>query len=199
MSPRPTNSPGNSSDAPEGGQQQVDVLGCRDAAEQHDLGARRQPVAQLVRALPERPRVAALAGVDRHAREGAQVADVITVSGASEPAVRRDHEHAGAAGGRRREALRVGELAAEVERRDEAEDLAERSALAPDAPRELEGSAGASSCRPRSPVQLAGESRNTRWGTPATSRNRPAPQRAGTPLGFASLRASLAEGPAAAR
>ena len=46
--------------------------------------------------------------------------------GRDEAAVGRDHEHAA----RRREARRVGELAAEVERREEAEDLAERRAVA---------------------------------------------------------------------
>jgi ATP-dependent DNA ligase len=62
---------------------------------------------------------------------------VIAVSGARARG-RRDHEHARRAGRRRREVARVGELAAEVQRRDEAEHLADRRAAVAQPLRELE-------------------------------------------------------------
>ena len=91
--------------------------------------------AQRPRVVAQRLRVAAARRRrSARARRRAGRASRIGVSGATSPRSGGDHEHAGAAVGRRREALRVGELAAEVERGEEAEDLAERSAVAAQAP-----------------------------------------------------------------
>ena len=140
MSPRPTKSGGNTQRAAEH----------RRAARRHTSVSRCCRAARPLRARGQRARAARAQRRGAAARSGPPPASIGTRAKArrsrerdrglrlDEPAVRGDHEHARAARRRRREALRIRELAAKVERRQEAEDLAERSAFAAHALRELE-------------------------------------------------------------
>ena len=151
-------------------EQDVDILGRRDAAEQHHVAVRPDLVQQRARAPFERPPIAGI--VLMHVAVGKClyrfVRDVRI--GTAQAGVRCDDVDAASQDrgvrrvriGRPREAQRVGELAAEVETADEHEDVAEHRA----APRaELFGSAnvafGDSTCFARVPLQFAGDSKNT--------------------------------------
>ena len=133
MSPRPTKSAGKRSRSPS----DLERAGPRTCRWRRCPAARPRP--------PGAARAARRCGVapERRDDSGASPASMSTCAkraqprqvhqlvGAAQPLAGRDDEHAGEAGGRRREGLRVGELAAEVEAAEEREDLAERRARRP--------------------------------------------------------------------
>ena len=137
MSPRPTKSPGKSSDRPKASSSKSTYFGVA-MLPSSTISARSGSGRASPRALLERLRVALLGGVDRHARKGAQVAGRDHGLRRRETPIRGDHEHARASSEGSQSAACQGELAPEVERGDEAEDLAERRAVAAHAPGEIE-------------------------------------------------------------
>ena len=106
-------------------EQSIDVLPCRDAAEEHDAGVARLLRCDRVRIASEWGEVALVSAGDVDLAELLEVVAPESGFRRNESAVRRDDEDGRYVGGRRRELARVRELPAEIELAQEAEDFAD--------------------------------------------------------------------------
>ena len=130
MSPRPTNSAGKRRRSPKTPSERVEVLSGGDAAEQHDLAAaaRGSARAGARRAAAARGSARSPASMSTSAKRAEPRARPPARRRARSPSAGVMTSTPGTPGGRPREGVRVGELAAEVEPAEEGEHVAERGA-----------------------------------------------------------------------
>src|SRR6266540_78027 len=122
------------------GQQRIDVLAGRDAAEQDHLAVRSDSGGQLAGVAVERLAVAWVVALDVDAREAPQTLEVHRLVGGPQAFGGRDDVDAHASVQRARERARVRQLSTEIQPAQKREHLAERSARADtDSPGEVEG------------------------------------------------------------
>ena len=118
--------------------EQIDVLARGDASEQNDLGSAARPPAEAARVAFERFPVERVFRMDVDFGEGPQILESDGRVDGDESPRRRDDERSRGLPLRSREALRILQLASEIQAGEKCEDLAERRGALAEPHRQLE-------------------------------------------------------------